>query len=106
MCLFEDHVEHRLQVAGRRVDDLQDLGSCGLLLQCLTRLGQQPCILHSDDRLRRKVLQQRDLFVGEWAYFATVNSKGPKQSAILAQRDGQVGPCARDVGQNAGSGRA
>ena len=45
--------------------DLQYLGSCRLLFQCLAGLGQEPRILHCNDRLRREVLQQRDLFVGE-----------------------------------------
>ena len=55
--LFEHRVEHRREVAGRGVDDLQHLGGRGLLLQRLARLGQQPCILHRDHRLRGKILQ-------------------------------------------------
>ncbi len=31
----------------------------------LARLGKQPRVLHRDHRLRREVLQQRDLLVGE-----------------------------------------
>src|SRR5215831_3248637 len=38
--LFEHSVEDRGEIARRGVDDLQYLGSRGLLLQCLTRLGQ------------------------------------------------------------------
>jgi hypothetical protein len=38
--LLQYCVEHRLKVAGRAVDDLQDLGGCGLLLKRLARLGQ------------------------------------------------------------------
>ncbi len=56
MCLFQDRVEHRGEVAGRRIDHLQDLGGRGLLLQRLARLGQEPRILHRDYRLRREVL--------------------------------------------------
>ena len=41
------------------------LGGRGLLLQRLARLGDQPRVLHRDDRLRGEVLQQRDLLVGE-----------------------------------------
>ena len=37
--LFEHRVEHRPEVAGRAVDDLQDLGGRGLLLQRLVALG-------------------------------------------------------------------
>jgi hypothetical protein len=32
---------------------------------------EQPCILHRDHRLRREILQQRDLLVGEGADFLT-----------------------------------
>ncbi len=32
-CLFEHRVEHRREVAGRGIDDLQHLGGRGLLLQ-------------------------------------------------------------------------
>ena len=63
--LFQHRVEHRREIAGRGIDDLQHLGGRGLLLQCLARLGDQPRVLHRDHRLRREVLQQRDLLVGE-----------------------------------------
>ncbi len=59
--LIQHRVEHRREVAGRAVDDLQYLGGRGLLLQGLARLGDQPRILHRDDRLRGEILQQRDL---------------------------------------------
>src|SRR3954449_4626136 len=62
---FQHRLEYRGEVTGRRIDNLQYLGSCGLLLQGLTRLGDQPRILHRDDRLRREILDQRDLPVGK-----------------------------------------
>src|SRR6516225_10613920 len=37
--LFQDRVEHRGEFAGRRIDDLQDLGGGGLLLQCLAEVA-------------------------------------------------------------------
>src|ERR1700758_4342136 len=37
--LSEHRVEHGCEVAGRRIDDLQDLGGRGLLLQRLVTLG-------------------------------------------------------------------
>src|SRR5215471_3498104 len=51
MSLLQYHIEHRREVARRGVDDPQYLGSRGLLLQCLARLGDQPCVLDGDDRL-------------------------------------------------------
>jgi len=54
--LFKHRVEHRREIAGRGIDDLQYLGGCGLLLQCLARLGQEPCILHCNDCLCREIL--------------------------------------------------
>src|SRR6516162_11096430 len=65
VCLFQDRVEDGGEIAGRGVDDLQYLGSGGLLLQGLARLGQEPRILHRDDSLRREILQQRYLFISE-----------------------------------------
>ena len=40
--LFQHRIEHRREIAGRGVDDLQHLGGRGLLLQCLALLGDQP----------------------------------------------------------------
>src|SRR5215467_2424400 len=50
--LLEHRVKHRCEVAGRGIDDLQYLGCRSLLLQGLARLGQEPCVLHGDHRLR------------------------------------------------------
>ena len=46
----------------------------------------QPRVLHRDDRLRREVLQQRDLLVGERADFLSVNVIAPSSSVVFAQR--------------------
>ena len=53
--LFEQRVEHWRKVAGRRIDDLQYLSGCGLLLQGLAGLGQKPRVFHRNDRLRREI---------------------------------------------------
>ena len=83
--LLQYRVEHRGEVAGRGIDHLQYLGGRGLLLQRLARLGQQPRVLHRDDRLRRKVLQQRDLLVGERPDLRAGRHDHPKQRIALAQ---------------------
>ena len=49
------------------------LGGRGLLLQRLARLGDQPRVLHRDDRLRREILQQRDLLVGERPHLLAID---------------------------------
>src|SRR5262249_22173442 len=79
-------VEDRGEVAGRGIDDLQYLGGRGLLLQCLARLGQEPRILHRDDRPRREVLQQCDLLVGEGTNFLAAGSEVTEQGPVFAER--------------------
>ena len=83
--LFQHRVEHRREIAGRGIDDLQYLGGRGLLLQCLARLGQEPRILHRDDRLRREILQQRDLLVGERPHLLAIDADDAEQAFVLAQ---------------------
>ena len=101
--LFEHRVEHRREVAGRGIDDLQHLGGRGLLLQRLARLGDQPRILHRDDRLRREAFEQRDLLVGERPHFVPVDVDDAEERALATQRDREPGanvahfePFARD----------
>src|SRR6516162_8482589 len=59
-------IEDGDEIPRRAVDDLQDLGGGGLLLQSLARLSQQTRVLHCNHRLRREILQQRNLLIGEW----------------------------------------
>jgi len=90
-CLVEDRVEHRCQITGRRIDDLQYLGGRGLLLQRLTRLGQQPRVLHRDHRLRREILKQCDLFLAERAALEAIGADIAEQPAVLPQREHEQG---------------
>jgi len=85
--LLQHRIEHRPEVAGRGVDDAEYFGGCSLLRQRFARLGQEPRVLHCDHRLRRKVLQQRDLFVGESSNLASMGGDIAEQGAILAQRN-------------------
>ena len=89
MRLFEHRIEHRREVAGRGIDDLQHLGGRGLLLQRLARLGDEPRVLHRDDRLRREILQQRDLLVGERPDLLAIDCDHAEQVTVLAQRHGK-----------------
>ena len=47
--------------------------------------GQEPCILHRDDRLRREILQQRNLLVGERSDLASAKRKATKGSPVFHQ---------------------
>jgi hypothetical protein len=49
--LLEHAVEDRGEIAGVRIDYLQNLGGRGLLFEWLARLADEPCILHRDVRL-------------------------------------------------------
>src|SRR5437764_67700 len=81
--LFEHRVEYRRDIAGRGIDDLEDFGGRSLLLQRLARLSYQTCILNRDHRLRREVLDQRDLLVGKWSHFSAEQCDEPKESPVL-----------------------
>src|SRR6516164_518207 len=63
--LFQHCVEHRGEVAGRAINDLQYLGGCGLLFQGLARLSDQPRVFHRNDRLVGKGAEELDLPFGE-----------------------------------------
>jgi hypothetical protein len=61
--LLQDRIENRHQITGGGVDDLQHLGGRGLLRQglleiarALTKIAQQSCVLHRDDRLGGETL--------------------------------------------------
>ena len=60
---------------GEELMTCKHLGGRGLLLQRLARLGDQPRVLHRDDRLRREVLQQRDLLVGERPHLLAIKRR-------------------------------
>src|SRR5215469_14432185 len=94
---LEHRFEDRGEVAGRGVDDLQDLGSGGLLLQGFARFGQEPRVFHCNDRLRREVLQQRDLLFIKWADDLPLGADIAEQRAFLTQRDGKQGAHARNL---------
>ena len=81
-CGFDQRVEHRLQIEGRPADDLEHVARRGLVFKrlfevagALAQFAEQPRVLHRDDRLRREVLQQRDLLVGERADLLAINGE-------------------------------
>jgi len=96
-----DRVEGRLHVGRRAGDDAQDLCRRRLLLQGFARLGDEPGIVHRDDRLRRKVLQQRDLIIGERADLLTVYGENAEHRVIFPQRHPNRSSCATEIDKRA-----
>src|SRR3974377_1705154 len=97
-CIRQHRVEHRLELAGRRTNDLEHLARCGLLLPrpppiigSLVQFVEQPRVLDGDDGLRSKVLQQFDLLVGEGAHLLAVDGDGADQFLFLEHRYGENG---------------
>jgi hypothetical protein len=95
MGLFDDRVEHRGEVTRRGIDDLQHLGGRGLLLQGLARLGQEPRILHRNDRLRREVFEKRDFFFPVGPHLGPARDYHPHQRIGVPQGDEHQGAGAR-----------
>ena len=81
-----ERVEHRLQVESRTANNLEYIGSRGLLLQRLPQFIEQPRILDGDDSLGGEVLDQRDLLVREWPDFLTVNAEHSYRLVLLEHR--------------------
>jgi hypothetical protein len=76
--LFQHRTEHRREIAGRGIDDLQYLGGRGLLLQRLAEVAvagvelvEQPGALDGDRGLVREGLEQLDLGAGEGLHIAS-----------------------------------
>jgi len=99
MRLLQNRVEYRREVAGRGIDDPQYFSGRGLLFQCFTRLGQQPRVLHRDHRLRREVLEERNLLVGEWADLLSKRSDDAEQGFVFPKRYDQEGTDPAQVDQ-------
>src|SRR6516164_8216190 len=60
--------------------------------------SKAPRVLHCDDRLRREVLQQSDLFFGERAHLLAEGRYCAEQTSIFAQRHYEKGACATKLG--------
>src|SRR5207302_6970800 len=83
--LLQYCIEDGCYLTRRAVDNLQYLGGCGLLLQGLARLGDQPCILNRDHRLRREILEERDVLFGKRPDLLSVGSGVPVHCIVFAQ---------------------
>src|SRR5438067_1050539 len=74
MRFLQDRFEDGGEITRRGIDHAEHLGGGSLLLQGFARFGDQPRVLYRDDRLRREIVQQGDLCVGEWPDFGMVNT--------------------------------
>src|SRR5205085_12090166 len=62
----------------------------GRLLQvagALARLGDQPRVLHRDDRLRREILQQRDLLLRERPHLLAIHNNCTQEIGRASWRE-------------------
>src|SRR5262249_14973746 len=96
--LGEYGLEHWLQIAWGAVDGLQHFRRGGLSLKRFALLGEQPSILDGDNCLLGKVLQQRDLFFGEWSNLVAIDVDCPEKVSLLAKGNRQKRPNIAAVG--------
>ena len=83
---LEERIEHSLQIESRAADNLEHVGSGGLLLQGLAQLTgalllclEQPHVLNGDHRLVCEAFHQFDLFVSELLNFGLQNGMTPRR---------------------------
>ena len=93
----------RLQIERGPADDLEHIGSGGLLLEGLAQFVEQARVLDSDDRLRGEILDQLNLLVGERPHLLAIHSNRANKFALLEHWDGHMGPrtCQLDQRNNA-----
>jgi hypothetical protein len=93
-CSNQHRPQYRFEIEGRPADDLQHIADRGLIFErllqivgALPQFPKEPRVLHRDHCLRRKILQQRDLLVGERPHLLPVNHEVTEKRVICAQRD-------------------
>jgi len=93
MRLFQDHVEHRGEIAGRGIDDTQHLGGRGLLLQGLAQvavesfqLAEEAHVLKGDGGLVGEGLDEIDLGGGEGLDLASATANHTDRSTVSEDR--------------------
>src|SRR6516225_315491 len=83
---LDQRIKHAFEIECRTTDDLQHIGSGGLLLERVAQFVEQPRILDGDDGLGCKVLHQLNLLVGEWANFLAIDRDCPNQFTLFEHR--------------------
>jgi hypothetical protein len=81
---LDQSVEYGLEVEGRAADDLEYIGSGGLLLQRFAQLVEQPRVLDGDDGLVGEVREKLDLPVCERADLLAIDDDCAEQRPSLS----------------------
>ena len=105
-CIREHYLEHRLELARRTRDNLQDLRGCRLLLQRLGKLArarlrrlEQLGVLDRDHRLGCEGFKQPDLVIGERSTVQATNDDRADGNPLRQQRRRQNGTIAKTLRQ-------
>src|SRR5262249_54458990 len=96
-CGLDQRIQHPLHIKRRTTDDLQNIGSSGLLLKGLTELVEQARVLDCDYPLLREPADQFDLFVSKWSHFLAVNGDSPEYVILLDHGHYKERPCTGDL---------
>src|SRR3954452_22811504 len=89
-----DGVEHRLGIGRRTGDDVENIRCCGLPLQRLARLIEQPCVLDGDGGLIGKALNEFDLGLGKWLLWLARDNEGADTAVFGDNRSVERGQTA------------
>src|SRR5262245_29636863 len=73
-------VQHGLEIESRTTDDLEHVGSCGLLLQGFAQCMEQPRVLDGDDGLVSEACHQFHLSIGEGTHLIAIDDESANQS--------------------------
>src|SRR5262249_1092543 len=85
-CRLYQRIEHSLQIESRAADDLEHVGSGGLLMEGLAKLVEQPSVFDGDDGLGSQIPYHPHLLVREGANFLTKNNDGSNEVTVLKHR--------------------
>src|SRR6516165_11524429 len=92
LCRIRQHgLKDRPQLAEGRADNAQHLRCCGLLLQRLPKLVEQPRVLDGDDGLIGEGLEQRDLSLSEELRLGAAQRDRSNCDTFSHQRDIKAG---------------
>src|ERR1043166_5752151 len=86
-----ESLEYFLKIEGRAADDLEDVGSGGLLLERFAQFIEQACVLDGNHRLVGEGGHQFDLLVGKGLNLEAVQHHHADRLALSQQWDPEGG---------------